>query len=162
MGVHLGFATVFLVVAGCGIEPIAPPQPVAEPAPTTYADPSPEQENLARRFTKAALEYDARQDTRRAFVTHVAPWITEAEHQRLTQSERANLNWPALRARHERAAVRVTGVSRLPGRSNELAVTATITTRSTVGTVRQFVLIGLHLEERDGQTLVTHSSGAGL
>lgn len=162
MGVRLGFAAVFLAVAGCGIEPIAPPQSAAEPAPTAYAGPSPQQENLARSFTKAALEYDARQDTRRGFLSDVAPWTTDAEHQRLTRSERANLNWPALRARRERTSVHVTGVSRLPGRAHELAVTATITTRSTVGTIRQFVLIGLHLEESDGQTLVTHASGAGL
>jgi hypothetical protein len=162
MDVRLGLAATLLAVSGCGVEPATPPQPTAEPAATSYADPSPQQDRLARRFTTAALEYDARHHRRRAFLAMVAPWTTEDELRRLARSERANLNWSALRARHEHTDVHVTGVSRLPGRTDDLAVTATITTRSTVGTVRQFVLVNLQVEEQDGRTLIIHASGAGL
>lgn len=161
MGIRLGLATVLLVTSGCAMEPVSQ-QPDPSPTPPPYADPAPGQRRVAKDFVQAVLEYDARREARRQFLAEIEELATPTEIGRLAHSGRAHLNWRALEARHERTKATVTGVSRLPDRTNELAVTATITTRSTVGVVRQFALISLHVERIDGHWVVTDASGAGL
>lgn len=163
MGIRLGLAASLLATSGCAAQPVAhQPEAAPEPEPATYANTSPPQRRIAAAFVRTVLEYDARIEGRREFLARAAPLLTSSELDRLARSERGNLNWPALKARHERAHVRVTGVSRLPGRDDELAVTTTVTTRSDLGTVRQFVLLYLRVEPVDGQWLITDADGAGL
>jgi len=132
-------ATTLLICTACGnsladLAPTTGPEPV--PAGTStqvekpYSSPSPELKILAEDFVRAACAYDSAKEARDHFLGRNGRLATSDESTRLTTSPRARLNWPALRARHERTRITVTGVTQIANPSEvQLAVEFMRTTR---------------------------------
>src|SRR5689334_6657407 len=65
--------------------------------PAPFVDPQPELRRRGIEFVRSSLIYDASAIGRTAFLSRVRPLVTSDELIRLRQSERAQLNWSALR-----------------------------------------------------------------
>ena len=135
---------------------LTPPTDPFEPAP-------PQVDLLLSKFVRAACEYDATLEHPRDFLARLDSLVTSNEFRRLATSQRANLDWPSLRARHERVAVEITGISLLTihGPHMSADVEAIRTTHTSFADVRDF----LHLEVWlvfSGSWRVDRATGGGL
>jgi hypothetical protein len=178
MGARLGHVAVFVVVliGGCTNRLNVPDErpaerpavslPIAssipEPTPSTqpYADADADVPQVAETFVRAALEYDATSDEQTAFLGQVAPITTPVELARLRKSPRAHLDWRALATRNERVAVAITGIS--VSQSGRVMVEVEETTRTSFGTVRDFVQVILQLVADGSALKVARADGGGL
>lgn len=183
-----------LACTGCGVVLRSHSQPTASPfavsssvgvseassSPAPYTAPGTDLRTLADRFVVATLAYDSWLEEPGDFLTRAADLATRREVQRLRNSERAQLNWPALVQRFERATVHVVGISQkqvtatpTAGTASDFAlesatVTATLqlevlrVTRSDLGTVRDFVAITLVAVRTPAGWRVDRASGGGL
>lgn len=180
MGVRTGStvaATTLLICSGCGhsLADIAPktttaahPQTAAtSPVPPSIAAPyvpaGPQWRSLAAAFVRATCTYNAGSEEQLDFLARATPLTTESEAQRLKVSQRARLNWPAMRARHERTQMTFTGISQESGPVGvRLVVEFVRTTITDFTTVREFAEMSLDIAETVTGPRVTAAKGAGL
>jgi hypothetical protein len=164
------------VTTGTTVAPSAPATP--RPRPTTlshssaasspeppFSDAGDELRLIARRFTTATVQYDARTQDRLDFLAKARPYTTSGEVRRLSGSPRTRLPWRVLRARGERVRIRVVGVSldtRRTGTARRLVIEAIITTQTDFAAVRNFEQINVTVTRTPSGWRVTDATGAGL
>lgn len=120
---------------------------------------------IARRFTTATVQYDARTQDRLDFLAKARPYTTSWELRHLSNSPRARLPWRVLRARGERVRIRVLGFSvdtRRTGTARTLVIEAIITTRTDFAAVRNFERINVMVARTPSGWRVTNATGARL
>lgn len=190
MGTRLSQALAALALsacAACGPLPKASPTKVAQPthgvtspevathepsvAPASDA-PSPRFGSTpravaqpARRFVLGVAEYDSVHEGRRTFLNDLRDVAAASEWERLAGSARAHLPWRVLRARAERAHLRVTGLSRaLPSGNSvvRVVVQGILTTRTDLAVVRSFQRFDLTLTRQQRGWRVATAEGPGL
>ncbi|WP_460819400.1 hypothetical protein [Nocardioides korecus] len=130
-----------------------------QPQPPAYALASMQQLRVSTEFVNGVCAYEAISEPKAAFLNRVAGLVTPSELTRLRRSDRAHLNWPALRARREQVRVRVNGVSQA-GSADHVVVELLRTTRTDFVTVRSFERLELHLAETADGPLVADAEGA--
>ena len=119
----------------------------------------------ARRFVLGVADYDSVHEGRRAFLYGLRDVSTASEWARLARSARAHLLWRVLRARTERAHLRVTGLSlTLPSDNSavRVVVQGILTTRTDLAVVRSFQRFDLTLTRQQGGWRVATAEGPGL
>jgi hypothetical protein len=116
---------------------------------------------LATAFVRVVVEYDSTREGTLAFLARVRGLATPAELTRLGRSSRAKLRWPVLRARAERTALEVNGVSVQPdtGDGLRVVVEATLTTHTTFAAVTGFRRFTLTLVPAGSSWLVDRAGG---
>jgi hypothetical protein len=175
MGVRTGSAvaaTTLLICTACGnsladLAPTTGPEPV--PAGTSgqvekpYSSPSPELKILAENYVRATCAYDSSKEDASDFIGRTGRLSTTKEAARLSTSPRARLNWQALRARHERTRITVTGVTQIANPSEvQLAVEFMRTTTTDFATVREFDRMTLTIVDTSNGPRVSEAQGGGL
>ncbi|MCW2855550.1 MAG: hypothetical protein JWR52_1165 [Marmoricola sp.] len=145
-------------------------EPATSAAPVPYVDAPQQIAQLSDQFVRAALCYDSTSDSPTAFIRILRPVTAPAELGRLRHSARARLDWRALRTRHERTSIQVTGTSVASSPSVVpttlspvvVVVEAERITVTTFGTVRDFVEVTVDLDRDRGQWRVSSATGGGL
>lgn len=149
--------------------PTAPASPTTpwEPRSTAFPTPGPAARAVARQFTFAVLEYDARRESSHDFLTRVRPLATAPLQRKLRHSARARLPWPVMRVRGERVTLAVTGTSVIgpspqpATRRLTVGVNGITTTRTDVAVLRNPVALQLQLARtRNGWRVTGFDGGA--
>ena len=171
-------ALAVLVAAGCGpvgdrsatehttaapAPSVRPPTvtPTGTPATPPFRAATAEVTTLASAFVRVVVEYHTIREGRLAFLARVRGLATPTELNRLGRSSRARLPWRVLRARAERTALEVNGVSLQPGPGDGLRVVveATLTTHTTFASVTWFRRFSLTLVPAGSSWLVDRAEG---
>lgn len=163
-------AGTLVLASGCGSslasmveDSTTPPPSPTRSAEPQFADADPGLRTLAVTFVSGALGYDTRREGRQDFLVRVADISTQQELRRLRRSPRAEFNWAALKARHERTRIEVTGVTRVASEaSTRLDVHLIRTTITDYATLRTFEQVTLEVVETHPGLRVAAASGAGL
>jgi hypothetical protein len=119
----------------------------------------------ARRFVLGVADYDSVHEGRRASLSDLRDVSTAREWERLARSARTHLPWRVLRARAERAHLRVTGLSlALPSGNSvmRVVVQGILTTRTDLAVVRSFQRFELTLTRQPRGWRVATAAGPGL
>lgn len=163
--------TTLCFATGCGLQAEAPE--VSTPATPTssattaeiapYSPATADLRSLAQRFARAACAYDARTEDAHDFLVRVSTVATVEALDWLRLSQRAQLNWSSLKARAERVAITVTGVSRVHHADEiRLVVEFIRTTTTRFATVRSFDQLTLQVVDTPDGPKVADAHGAGL
>jgi len=152
--------------------PVATPEVSAPPTGTSgattaeiapYSPATAELRELAQRFARAVCAYDARREGAHDFLVRVSTVGTAEALDWLRLSQRARLNWSSLKARDERVAITVTGVSRVNHADEiRLVVEFIRTTTTRFATVRSFDQLTLEVVDTPDGPKVADAQGAGL
>lgn len=163
-------ASALVACAACGgpVHPIARQLTNSEPAAapsfvdqTPYGIPQQQAVAIVKQFLRATLSYNSSKQRKLTFLKRVRSLSTPAELSRLRQSSRADLNWPALRSRHESTMIRFTGATSDVSTSR-IRIQAERTTRTSFGEVNDFIEVVVGIVQLNGQWKVTSAIGAGL
>ena len=120
--------------------------------------------SVATSFVRDVCSYRAAVESATDFVVRASEVATPAEVARLAASQRARLNWPALRMRRESASVAITGATQV-GQSEATAnvvVEFVRTTRTDFAVVSEFAQMSLGLVETSAGIRVSAAEGACL
>jgi hypothetical protein len=163
-------ASALAACAACGgqIHPAARGLPSSGPTtttsfvdPTPYANPQRQAVAASKRFVRTALSYDAPSQEELAFLKQVRSLATPAEQSRIRHSARTDLDWSALRARHESTKLRFTGAS-MDTATSKILIQAERTTHTSFGDVNDFIDVVVGVVQMSGEWKVASATGAGL
>lgn len=131
--------------------------------PDPFVEPQPDLRRRGIEFVRSALIYDASAHARSAFISRVRTLVTSDELGRLRQSERAQLNWPVLRERHERVTLKITGASAdTSSLWPVLVVEGVRTTTTAFATVHDLIEVTVVFDAAGDDALIRSATGGGL
>ena len=166
-------ATSLLLCSACGpkFTPLleaGAPEPIASVSSTPSASPfsvAPTAVSaVAAHFVRTVCTYRATASAGTDFLRSATQVATPREAKRLASSQRARLNWRAMRVRRERASLRITGVTQLNMSSvaTEVVVEFIRTTHTDFATVREFAHMSLGVVQTGAGPRIASAEGACL